>query len=1316
MRANESLWVRGLLVMAAWAVVLVGRADWIDVTSTPMTTQTVTSAVNKYGDPVSRQTVQTQHDRYGQTESLITTSAHTYQTEDLTTWLISRPDRLTATAKLDGAALETRVTAYTFGDGVRPRLLTTETKEPDNVDYKVVTTYGNYDDYGHPRKQSVESSWAAQLERRVASRDVENRSYDASGIFADSVSNALGHTSKVKEFDFVFGKPKKVADINGLEASYEYDGYGRVVRQNDLQLVENPATLKGTYTTTGYEWCSTSICSKVPGAVYRVVTTVFRADNTQVSPPTAQYFDVLGRPLQARSTGFDGLRDLVQGQVTYNALGQVIARAEPYYEGDGAYWSYIEYDAIGRVKKATAADGGVATIGYVRNEAAVTNALKQVKIEETNVLGKVLRITEIDGNKSLINKYTYDSLGRLITVADAKGNLRSYEYDLNGSKTVDVDPGSGRWTYTYNTLGQMLTQMDAKGAKTSFQYDALGRLTKRSEPELVSDWYYDTSKKLADSAGTTVSTTWLGMLDTVKASNDYKREYSYDLVGRPFHNLVTLGTESFRHVTDYDSAGRPNNVTYPGGKGYRNVYNDKGYLEKVLDAANDTVYWQAKAVNARGQVTRAALKNGVVTDYSYKASTGLLSSILAGPGDASGKPQPSIQNESYLFDSLGNLKSRANTLSGLTETYTYDALNRLRYVGYYGSATNPMVGKYENYQYDEIGNITFKSGVGNMLYQATTPTGRAIPHAVSSVAPATVTETSQLSPLTKWAILSNGGITFPIRLTTTPTSVNYSYSGSKTASYRYDENGRMTSGDGRTATWTSWGMPDQIVQGGSTTSFTYTAEHDRIRKVGNGCTILYLNPRIDLGGRYELETCGTKVTERWTLYTGAKAQGEYVTVKNNDVEDAAQTGMQYFHTDHLGSVVAVTNAAGQVLRMSYDAWGKRRNFDGTPLATAPQLPTTRGYTSHEMLDDLALVHMNGRLYEPVLGRFVSADPVIDGLYGTQGLNQFSYVRNNPLSLTDPSGHKKLDPNGNYSLTPGSGNSSGCTATAAGPAGQAAVCGVNVNSNTQITVTNDQGQVTNSTNVTAINVNPATGTGTYVDTYSSGLRESYNVVGGQIQSWSYSSYYAGTQANQQFIQQVNAYRAFERMYGCMVTPGQCGYGGFSGYGLTSSGAFSDFDLGLVDGQAGPLAGLWVLCVEYCLPAAELIEAWALPVSATGITAASVKGASTLFHYTDAAGMKGITESNLLFPSLRALNPKDARYGNGQYLSDILPGTMSCAQLSRCFIGQPFQGQRFTNYVEIDVTGLNVLKGREGVFVVPNESPLDLSARIMSWGRN
>ncbi|WP_458024241.1 HYD1 signature containing ADP-ribosyltransferase family protein [Kosakonia sp. AX9b] len=107
---------------------------------------------------------------------------------------------------------------------------------------------------------------------------------------------------------------------------------------------------------------------------------------------------------------------------------------------------------------------------------------------------------------------------------------------------------------------------------------------------------------------------------------------------------------------------------------------------------------------------------------------------------------------------------------------------------------------------------------------------------------------------------------------------------------------------------------------------------------------------------------------------------------------------------------------------------------------------------------------------------------------------------------------------------------------------------------------------------------------------------------------------------------------------------------------------------------------------------------------------------LYHNTDEKGLNGILESQKLRPSLKANNPKDARYGNGQYLSDILPGTKTNAQLSHDFLGIPFQGKKFENYVAVDVTGLNVTKGRDGVFVISNETPLDISGRIIGFGKN
>jgi hypothetical protein len=135
------------------------------------------------------------------------------------------------------------------------------------------------------------------------------------------------------------------------------------------------------------------------------------------------------------------------------------------------------------------------------------------------------------------------------------------------------------------------------------------------------------------------------------------------------------------------------------------------------------------------------------------------------------------------------------------------------------------------------------------------------------------------------------------------------------------------------------------------------------------------------------------------------------------------------------------------------------------------------------------------------------------------------------------------------------------------------------------------------------------------------------------------------------------------------------------------------------------------------ARESSSSVASPVLAAEDTANAGGGvARTLFHYTDEAGQKGILDSGQLNPSLRELNPADARYGNGQYLSDIQPGTMTSNQLSRTFLGAPFWGSRFTNFVEIDVSGLDVVQGRAGVYLIPNEEPLDLTGRIVSSGSN
>ncbi|MCM2311821.1 MAG: RHS repeat-associated core domain-containing protein, partial [Steroidobacteraceae bacterium] len=118
----------------------------------------------------------------------------------------------------------------------------------------------------------------------------------------------------------------------------------------------------------------------------------------------------------------------------------------------------------------------------------------------------------------------------------------------------------------------------------------------------------------------------------------------------------------------------------------------------------------------------------------------------------------------------------------------------------------------------------------------------------------------------------------------------------------------------------------------------------------------------------------------------------------------------YLHRDHLGSAELITNAAGtSVVKLSFSAYGERRDTDWDGSISAADLTTlgntTRhGYTDHEHLDSVGLIHMGGRVYDPVIGRFLSRDPYIDGVQNSQGANGYAYVWNNPLTRWDPTGY------------------------------------------------------------------------------------------------------------------------------------------------------------------------------------------------------------------------------------------------------------------------------------------------------------------------
>ncbi|MBP7496740.1 MAG: hypothetical protein KA792_03655 [Bacteroidales bacterium] len=151
-------------------------------------------------------------------------------------------------------------------------------------------------------------------------------------------------------------------------------------------------------------------------------------------------------------------------------------------------------------------------------------------------------------------------------------------------------------------------------------------------------------------------------------------------------------------------------------------------------------------------------------------------------------------------------------------------------------------------------------------------------------------------------------------------------------------------------------------------------------------------------GAYEKEVSGSTTTE-WTYIYGATG----LAAVYRQVNGAG--AMYYALTDHLGSITGLVNENGELAEeYSYDAWGRRRKPDKwTDYTVIEPTLISRGYTGHEHLDMFGLINMNGRLYDPLLGRMLSPDNFVQSPMFSQSYNRFAYCVNNPLKYIDPSG-------------------------------------------------------------------------------------------------------------------------------------------------------------------------------------------------------------------------------------------------------------------------------------------------------------------------
>jgi RHS repeat-associated protein len=449
---------------------------------------------------------------------------------------------------------------------------------------------------------------------------------------------------------------------------------------------------------------------------------------------------------------------------------------------------------------------------------------------------------------------------------------------------------------------------------------------------MTSTWVYDTA---AHGIGKVASASITAGIDI-----GYQRVYSYDSLGRPQQLATTIDGTVYTMAAGYDANGRMSSVNYPSGFSVTYLYTSLGYAQQLKNTVSGQVYWTANARDAEQHLTQQTAGNGVVTSQAFNAATGRLTSILAGTGSGYG-----VENFTYTYDVLGNLLTRGDINTGLSESFVYDALNRL-------TSATVGVSAAKTFGYNSIGNITAKSDVGTYTYPAA---GQPFPHAVMSISGSTINTT-----------------------------------------FSYDLNGNQTAGLGRTVTYTSYNKPSAITQGARTISFNHAVDHQRFKQVTPEGTTRYFDA-FDV--HVELFTNGSN---QWNEYLSVG--GRMIGVRYLHSDETVTT--RYFHLDHLGSISVITNESGVVVeRLSYDAWGKRRFPDGTDDPTGSiASQTVWGFTGQEQLTGVGLVHLNGRVYDPLIGRMMSADPFVPDALNGQAWNRYSYVINNPLAFTDPSGY------------------------------------------------------------------------------------------------------------------------------------------------------------------------------------------------------------------------------------------------------------------------------------------------------------------------
>jgi len=544
-----------------------------------------------------------------------------------------------------------------------------------------------------------------------------------------------------------------------------------------------------------------------------------------------------------------------------------------------------------------------------------------------------------DSSLNATTHYTYGPFGLLHTATDGKGNVTTIGRDASGRQISLDDPNGGHNTMKWNGFDDLVQVTDGDNQVTTNVPDALGRIAQSITPEGTVVYNWDVAANGIGSMGSTTSP------DNVDCT------YSYDNFGRAAGQSWTLrtgvagadGTYSLR--LSYDAQGRPSVLTYPSVAGQtalkvQMTYAPNGEVSGVIRLPSNTPLITINSRDARGNVTKETAGNGVVTTHDYEVTTGLLHEIKSTSGSTT------LRDLTYAYD--GGTRLNRRTTDGSIEQFGYDPLDRLTSWEQGGATTNPGVA----FNYDILGNT--------LSQQTTTFTNHV---------PGTPSSTVSFTP-------GDGKTLGPNQIAT-----------SSLGTYGYDSRGDQKTAPNRTVQFNSFGLPHTVTENGTTTTFFYDASDNRVLKTNGQLSI------VTVGGLFERRIVNGSATDVFYVYDGERTVAQIVWVESGN---SVTEHIEYFHEDHLQSIESITDAAGKIVsRQGFTPFGKR-------IGIAPA-DVRLGFDGLEQDDDLGLVNMGSRLYDPAQARFINADGEIPDLFSTQDFNRYAFVRNNPLSFRDPAG-------------------------------------------------------------------------------------------------------------------------------------------------------------------------------------------------------------------------------------------------------------------------------------------------------------------------